>query len=288
MPDVRLQKALAEAGVGSRRYAEGLIAAGRVSVEGSPARLGIRVDPARQSILVDGQPLAPRPATVWLALHKPRGVTSTVWDPHAASTVLDLVPREVLAGAGRLYPVGRLDRDSEGLLLITNDGEWAQRVLHPGREVDREYAVGVRRPLSQEQGDRLLLGVELEEGRAYLLDLRPAGELETQALLRLLEADPPEPLVWYLATLGQGWKRQVRRMFAAVGAPVARLVRVRVGGLRLGALRSGEIRRLSDGEAARAARGRSSAGASPQAAARARHPGARGPRRGGAPREPGG
>jgi 23S rRNA pseudouridine2605 synthase len=281
---MRLQKALAEAGLGSRRYAEALIAAGRVTVEGLPARLGMRVDPRRQAILVDGQPLAARPATVWLALHKPRGVTSTVRDPHAASTVLDLVPREILAGAGRLYPVGRLDRDSEGLLLITNDGGWAQRVLHPGHEVEREYAVGLRRPLSQEQGDALLGGVELAEGWARLLDLRQAGDAETDALIRLLGTDPPEPLAWYVATLGQGWKRQVRRMFAAVGAPVARLVRVRIGGLRLGGLRAGEIRKLTDAEAGRVVRARGSATARTLAAPASR-PVPPGPERGGAAQE---
>ncbi len=251
MPGVRLQKALADAGVASRRAAESMIAAGRVTVDGASAGPGTVVDPERQSIEVDGQPLPARARPVYLALHKPRGVTSTVADRHAASTVVDLLPPDVVTAARRLYPVGRLDRDSEGLLLMTNDGDWSQRVLHPSHGVDREYAVGLREPLRAEQAWALLDGIDLEEGRAMLAALRPATRTETAALLEVLGADAPSDLSWYRATLRQGWKRQVRRMFAAVEAPVARLVRVRIGTVRLGGLRPGQVRRLAPAEAAR-------------------------------------
>ena len=250
MPVIRLQKALADAGIASRRHAEAIIAAGRVTVDGEIAATGLKVDPSTHAIAVDGRPLGAPAGTTCLALHKPPGVTSTVSDPHAATTVLDLVPREMLVSAGRLYPVGRLDRDSEGLLLLTNDGEWAQHVLHPRHQVEREYAVGLARPLATVQADALLGGVELEEGRTALLDLRPQTPTETGALLQLLGPQAPAGLAWYRATLGQGWKRQVRRMFGAVGAPVTRLVRVRIGTLRLGGLRPGQVRRLTRAEAA--------------------------------------
>ncbi len=250
MPVIRLQKALAEAGIASRRHAEAMIAAGRVTVDGEVATTGLKVDPSTQAIAVDGRPVSAPAGATCIALHKPLGVTSTVSDPHAVTTVLDLVPSEMLASAGRLYPVGRLDRDSEGLLLLTNDGEWAQRVLHPRHQVEREYAVGLARPLAAGQGEALLGGVELEEGRTALLDLRPQTPTETGALLQLLGPQAPAGLAWYRATLGQGWKRQVRRMFGAVGAPVSRLVRVRIGTLRLGGLRPGQVRQLTRTEAA--------------------------------------
>ncbi|MDA8204348.1 MAG: pseudouridine synthase [Chloroflexi bacterium] len=250
MPPVRLQKVLADAGVASRRRSEELISGGRVRVDGATATLGMRVDPGSQRVEVDGKPLPTRAPPVHLAMHKPAGVTSTVSDRHAARTVLDLVPPGLVPTGTRLYPVGRLDRDSEGLLLVTNDGGWAQRVLHPSHEVEREYAVATSRPLSTRQAEALLEGIELEEGTAALLDLRPATRTETGALVQLLDPPPPLGLTWYRATLAQGWKRQVRRMFAAVGAPVERLVRVRIGTLRLGGLPVGRIRRLTAAETA--------------------------------------
>ena len=250
MPASRLQKVLADAGVASRRRSEQLIAEGRVHVDGATATLGMSVDPETQRIEVDGRSLPAHHPLVHLAMHKPAGVTSTVSDRHAATTVLELVPPVLVPPGARLYPVGRLDRDSEGLLLLTNDGEWAQRVLHPSHEVEREYAVATPRPLTRQQAEALLDGVELEEGVAALLELRPATRTETGALAQLLDPPPPPELAWYRATLAQGWKRQVRRMFAAVGAPVARLVRVRIGTLRLGGLASGRVRALSEGESA--------------------------------------
>ena len=244
MPIERLQKVLAAAGIASRRSAESLIAAGRVTVDGRVARLGEQVDADTARIEVDGRVIGGAAASVHLALHKPVGVTSTVHDPHATETVLQLLPTAFVSDGARLYPVGRLDRDSEGLLLLTNDGPWAERVLHPRYGVDREYAVGVRSWLTSEQRAALEGGIDLEEGRAAFANrLRPASQTETAQLLAVLE--PPAPgLVWYRVVLRQGWKRQVRRMFGAVGMPIARLVRVRIGAVRLGELGSGRYRRL--------------------------------------------
>lgn len=229
----RLQKVLADAGVASRRASEALIAAGRVTVDGVVATVGLKVDPAAVSIAIDGRPLTLRAHPhVYVALDKPGGVTSTTADRHADLTVLDLVPVDVRRRAGRLYPVGRLDQDSEGLILLTNDGAWTERLLHPSHGVEREYAIGVGRPLTPAELHALEDGVELEEGVGQVALLRPMTIAETTRLVERL--DPrPGPLAWYRGTLRQGWKRQVRRMFAALGVPVERLVRVRFGTVRL-------------------------------------------------------
>jgi len=246
MAPERLQKVIAAAGVASRREAERLIAAGRVTVDGRVAAIGESVEPGRVRIAVDGRAVGAPPPPIHLVAHKPLGVTSTTRDRYAATTVLDLVPRD-LAGAGRLYPVGRLDRDSEGLILLTNDGDWAERVLHPRYGVEREYAVGLPTPLAEQQVTALEAGIPLEEGLATVRHLRPMTGPEIRALREVLDPVPPE-LAWYRATLRQGWKRQLRRMFAATGAPISRLVRVRLGPVRLGSLRSGEVRSLGPGE----------------------------------------
>jgi 23S rRNA pseudouridine2605 synthase len=245
MPAERLQKVLAAAGVASRRASEALIAAGRVTVDGRVARLGDQVDPTVSVVEVDRRPIGASAAPVHLALHKPAGVTSTVRDRHAERTVLDLLPTALVPDGTRVYPVGRLDLDSEGLLLVTNDGAWADRVLHPRHGVEREYAVALAAPLSDEQRAAIDRGIELDEGLALLAHpLRSATPIEVRRLAALL-APPSDPsLTWYRATLRQGWKRQLRRMFAAVGAPIARLVRVRIGPLRIDELPSGRARRL--------------------------------------------
>ena len=248
---MRVQKALADAGIASRRGADALVAAGRVTVNGEIAAPGPRVDPARDALAVDGRPVVPAGRRTYLARHKPAGGTSTGHDRHAEQTVLDLVPAE-LRGV-RLYPVGRLDKDSEGLLLLTDDGDWTQHLLHPRYRVEREYAVGLRRPLDPTQSARLSEGIELDEGLARLDGLRQATRLEAARL-----DGRGAPLAWYHAVLTQGWKRQLRRMFAAVGAPVARLVRVRIGTLRLGDLAAGSVRPLTSAERDRLATTRSS------------------------------
>jgi 23S rRNA pseudouridine2605 synthase len=243
MPAERLQKVLAAAGVASRRGAESMIAAGRVTVDGRVATLGTQADPDRSIIAVDGRVIGAAAAHAYLLLHKPPGVTSTTRDRHASSTVLDLVPTALVPDGARIYPVGRLDQDSEGLLLLTNDGDWADRVLHPRNGVEREYALGLDRPLERDQVDALQKGIRLEEGVATLGGPRPMTSVEVQRLVGLMRP-PPRDLVWYRATLTQGWKRQLRRMFGAVGAPVDRLVRVRIGPVRVDGLRSGSVRPL--------------------------------------------
>ena len=243
MPAERLQKVLAASGVASRRASEVLIAAGRVTVDGKAATLGMQVDPERAVIAVDGRVIGAASALEYLLLHKPAGVTSTTRDRHASRTVLDLVPTALLPEGARLYPVGRLDQDSEGLLILTNDGGWSDRVLHPRHGVEREYAIGLRTSLTAEQVSGLKGGIALDEGHATLTGLRPTTALETSRLVPLLDP-PPGDLVWYRAILAQGWKRQLRRMFGAVGAPIDRLVRVRIGPVRIDDLRSGRARRL--------------------------------------------
>jgi 23S rRNA pseudouridine2605 synthase len=250
MPAERISKVLASVGLASRRAADDLVAAGRVTVDGRPALLGERVDPAVQAITVDGRPVAaPNAPAVYLAMHKPSGVTSTVRDRHAARTVVDLVPPDLRAGA-RLYPVGRLDQDSEGLILLTNDGEWAEHVLHPRFGVEREYAVGLARMLTREQADALEGGIELDEGVATVTGLRAQTRTEDRRLADLIEP-PARDLVWVRVTIHQGWRRQLRRMFGQAGAPVRRLVRVRIGTLRLDPLAAGDVRPLTPAEVRR-------------------------------------
>ncbi|HEU0243866.1 MAG TPA: pseudouridine synthase [Candidatus Limnocylindrales bacterium] len=255
MPAERISKVLAAAGVASRRGADELVAAGRVLVDGRPAQLGERVDPETQAIELDGRAIpgaAAMARPIYLALHKPAGVTSTTRDRHAATTVVDLVPPELSRGA-RLYPVGRLDQDSEGLILLTNDGDWAEHVLHPRYGVEREYAVALSRMLNRDQAEALEGGVELAEGMATLRGLRAQTRTEDRRFHDLLEPEPDPSLAWVRCTIHQGWKRQLRRMFAGVGAPVRRLVRVRIGTLRLDDLATGDVRPLTAAEVRRLA-----------------------------------
>ena len=269
MPAERLQKVLAAAGVASRRAAEDLIAAGRVTVDGKRATPGMQADPETAVIAVDGRVIGAAAAHAYLVLHKPTGVTSTTRDRHADTTVLDLVPTALVPDGARLYPVGRLDLDSEGMLLLTNDGAWADRVLHPRHGVEREYALALAVPLEGDQVDRLRAGIELDEGLATLGNLRRMTAIEVTRLDELLRPVPPTDLVWYRATLAQGWKRQLRRMFGAVGAPIHRLVRVRIGPVRIDGLRSGGVRPLKAPEVrglgAGGGRSRAAAAAGPPA-----------------------
>jgi 23S rRNA pseudouridine2605 synthase len=249
MPEERIQKVLANAGVASRRASEALVAAGRVRVDGRTPSIGQRVDPAAAVIEVDGVAVGVGVGRTYVALHKPAGVTSTTRDRHAETTVLDLIPTAFVPDGTRLYPVGRLDLDSEGLLFLTNDGEWAERVLHPRFGVQREYAVGVGVELTPEQQKDVAAGIRLEEGLARLAaPLRPASAGETRHLAETLDPAPDGALVWYRAVLTQGWKRQLRRMFAALGVPIVRLARVRIGSVWLGDLPSGRARALKEPE----------------------------------------
>lgn len=246
MPRERLQKLIASSGLASRRGGEAMIRAGRVVVDGRPAILGESVDPELQRVIVDGKPLPVQrePRSYWL-LNKPAGVVSTVQDPHAEKTVIDLMP--VDARIARIYPVGRLDEDSEGLLLLTDDGDWAQLLLHPRYGVEREYAVGLARALNRGQKETLLAGIQLEEGTARVDHIDEMTPAQVRKLADLLAPPHPE-LRWYRVTLAQGWKRQIRRMFEVVGQPVRRLVRVRVGTLKMTDLRAGQSRRLTSDE----------------------------------------
>jgi 23S rRNA pseudouridine2605 synthase len=186
MPAERLQKVLAAAGVASRRAAESMIAAGRVTVDGRVAGPGTQADPDRSIIAVDGRVIGSAAAHAYLVLHKPAGVTSTTQDRHALTTVMDLVPTALVPDGARLYPVGRLDQDSEGMLLLTNDGAWADRVLHPRHGVEREYALGLERALDAEQVAALQNGIRLDEGLATLGGLRAMTGVEVERLAKLL------------------------------------------------------------------------------------------------------
>ena len=222
----RLQKLLSAAGVCSRRTAEGYIQAGRVTVNGIPAALGAKADPDRDDVRLDGRPLAPRGGTVCLLLNKPRGYVTTLSDEKGRKTVADLV-RDC---GVRVYPVGRLDLDSEGLLLMTNDGDLAQRLTHPGREAEKTYRVWVRGPVE---------GAAERLGR--LTDLE--GEAIRPARVELLSRGPEKARL--AVTIHEGKNRQVRRMCAACGLTVERLRRVREHTLELGTLPPGKWRRLS-------------------------------------------
>ena len=251
MPEERIQKVLANAGVASRRASDALVAAGRVRVDGRTATIGERVDPLASIIEVDGIPVGIGVAKAYVALHKPAGVTSTTADRHAETTVLDLVPTALVPDGTRLYPVGRLDQDSEGLIFLTNDGDWAETVLHPRFGVEREYAIGLGAPVTDEQARRLAPGIRLTEGLAATVGpIRTMPRKDVVELAAVLDPSPDAGLSWYRAVLRQGWKRQLRRMFGAVDAPIYRLVRIRIGPVRLGTLRSGRSRRLSAKEIA--------------------------------------
>ena len=223
----RLHKFLSQAGVASRRRCEELIAAGRVKVNGETVSLpGSRVDPEHDRVEVDGRPVTLPPGHVYWLLNKPAGYVSTVHDPQGRPTVVDLVNQ-----AQRLYPVGRLDQDSEGLLLLTDDGELTQRLTHPSYEHEKEYEVLVRGRPAESALQRLRSGIELEEGVTSAADvtvMRP-------------EADG----TWLRFVLHEGRKRQLRRMCEAVGHPVRRIIRVRMGPLRLGDLAPGRYRPLT-------------------------------------------
>ena len=191
---------------------------------------------------------------IYLALHKPAGVASTVQDRHAPRTVLDLVPAELARGA-RLYPVGRLDQDSEGLILLTNDGDWAERVLHPRYGVEREYAVGARPAADARAGPGARGAAWSSRGRGHgraCCAARPTPRTGGSRTSWSPSRTPASPGSG--STIHQGWKRQLRRMFGEVGAPVRRLVRVRIGTLRLDTMASGDVRPLSQAEVRRLAR----------------------------------
>lgn len=235
----RLQKVLARAGIGSRRACDELIADGRVLVNGEPARLGQRVDVAHDVVLIDGAPVGIMPGLVYYLLNKPEGVITTASDPEGRPTVLDLLP-----AVPRVFPVGRLDANTSGLLLMTNDGELAQIVSHPSHGIEKEYLAEVEGDPSPRALRQLREGVEIEPG----VVTQPA---------RVARRGPGVVRV----VIHEGRNRQVRKMCEAIGHPVRRLVRTRIGPISDSHLQPGEYRELTQTEvrelAMEAASGRS-------------------------------
>jgi len=239
-PDgIRLQKVLAQAGVASRRAAEELIAAGRVSVDGKVVReMGRRVDPERAVVHVDGSRVVVREDLVHLVLNKPRGMLSTMADDRGRPCVGDLVAergdgdgRSPAAPRARLFHVGRLDADTEGLLLLTNDGDLGHRLMHPSFEVAKTYLAEVVGQVPRDLGRRLRTGVDLEDGPVAVDSFRMVDSHAGRSMVELV--------------LHEGRKHVVRRLLDEVGHPVQRLVRTAVGDVRLGEQRPGRIRPLT-------------------------------------------
>jgi len=230
MAEERLQRALARAGYGSRRTCEALIVRGSIRVNGKVATLGDKVDPARDRVSLDGAPVNLDPEVRYLKLNKPAGVVTTMRDPHGRPDIRGLLPTE----GPRVFPVGRLDRETEGLLLLTNDGDLGNRLLHPSFEIEKEYLVEVTGTPTPGLLRRVRSGVELEDGPARARSVRLVDARGGRAQL--------------VVVMTEGRKREVRRLLAAIGLPVDRLVRVRVGPVRLGRLRPGQMRDLTTDE----------------------------------------
>jgi pseudouridine synthase len=230
VPEERLQRALARAGYGSRRASEELIQQGRVTVDGSVATLGDRVDPAVTKVEVDGVEVNLDPNVRYFAFHKPVGVVTTMRDPQGRPDLRAYLPSE----GPRVFPVGRLDRESEGLLLLTNDGELANRLLHPRYGVEKEYLAEVRGGPTARHAARLRAGVDLDDGPA------------TARRARVVDARGDRGAL--LVVMTEGRKREVRRMLAAVDLPVVRLIRLRIGPVRLGRMAPGTLRELTHDE----------------------------------------
>ncbi|HKT34561.1 MAG TPA: pseudouridine synthase [Nitrospira sp.] len=229
---VRLQKLIAGTGLASRRKAEEMIAAGRVMVNGKTVtEFGTKVDPTRDHVKVDGKHLSAAQPFVYLMLNKPKNVVSTLDDPGGRTTVKDY-----LRGVSvRVFPVGRLDFDSEGLMLLTNNGDLAQAMLHPRYHVPRTYLIKVKGVLTDDEIRSLEQGVSLEDGMTGPAQVKKVRKVEANS--------------WLEITIREGRKHQVRRMLEAVGHPVIKLLRIRMGSLSLGDLQPGEFRFLTDREA---------------------------------------
>ena len=226
----RLQKILAAAGVASRRGAEEIIAAGRVTVNGVTAGLGDSAQPGKDRILLDGEPLEAPGEKLYLALHKPRGFVTTLHDERDRKCVALLV-EDV---GTRVFPVGRLDKDSEGLLLLTNDGAFANAVAHPARHVAKTYRVTVRPGVNEDQLNQLATGIDIE------------GRLTAPAKVRVLDQQPGRVVLEMV--LYEGRNREIRKMCEALGLEVARLKRTAIGPVRLGMLQQGKHRELTKEE----------------------------------------
>lgn len=230
--DVRLQKFMADCGVASRRKCEELIQNGKVRVNGHPAKLGDKVDPKKDVVTLRGKRLV-RPGgsgPVYLVLNKPRGYVTTVHDEFGRKTVMDLVSDV----PGRIYPVGRLDRDSEGLLLMTNDGNFANAIMHPRHHFAKVYRVTVRPPVTDEALEQMRAGMDL-------------GDYKTQpCAVTVMQTEENRVVLEFV--IYEGKNRQIRRMCEAAGLEIARLKRVSIGSIKLGGLAVGKYRMLSEQE----------------------------------------
>lgn len=228
---IRLQKILADRGIASRRKAEEIIEEGRVTVNGVVATLGDKADPEKDHIKLDGKLLTQPPGPkAYLMLHKPKNVLTTLDAEETRPTVRNLLGKV----KERVYPVGRLDFDSEGLLLLTNDGELAHAVMHPSRKMPKTYSVKIKGVLEEKDFEKLRRGIRLDDGMTAPAEVKPLEVLKQNS--------------WIEITIYEGRKRQIRRMLQAVGHPVIRLIRTRIDGVKLDALAPGQMRRLSNSE----------------------------------------
>lgn len=229
---VRLQKYMADCGIASRRKSEELIAAGKVKVNGKTAKIGDKVDPKRDQVTVDGRKVRKDQEARYIMLHKPRGFISTMSDEMDRKCVAQLV-----ADVGtRVYPVGRLDRDSEGLLLFTNDGEFANNMTHPSKHVSKIYRVTIRPDITDEQVAQMMAGILIDGKKTLPADVRVLQKYEDRTVLEV--------------TLCEGRNRQIRKMCEALGLEVARLKRTAIGSVKLGMLQQGKWRDLTPQEVA--------------------------------------
>ena len=230
---IRLQKFLSECGTASRRKAEELIAAGKVKVNGRPAQIGDKVDPKRDKVTVSGKRVIPENKKMYIMLNKPRGYVTTLKDEYDRKNVSELVK-----GAGvRLFPVGRLDRDSEGLLFLTNDGAFANDITHPSKHVNKTYSVTVRGGVDDEQIEEMSNGVLIDGRKTAPCDIFVTERKADRTHLRFI--------------ITEGRNRQIRKMCEAVGLNVIRLKRIEIAGVKLGGLKIGDWRELNEREMTR-------------------------------------
>lgn len=226
----RIQKILSEMGITSRRNAEEMIIAGRITVNGQIATLGMKADPAKDHIKVDRKLLIKPEPKVYLLLNKPKSVVTSLYDPEGRSTVKDFLKKIKY----RVYPVGRLDYDSEGLLLLTNDGDFANAILHPSKKIPKTYLVKVKGVLEEAEIDKLRTGVKLIDGFTAPAKVKKIGTTENNS--------------WIEMTMHEGRKRQIRRMLETIGHNVLKLKRIKINGIALGNLKPGEYRYLTPEE----------------------------------------
>ncbi|MBX3034426.1 MAG: rRNA pseudouridine synthase [Bdellovibrionaceae bacterium] len=229
---VRLNKLIADSGLASRRQADRLIEEGHVTVNGKRVfELGVKVDPAHDRVMVDGKPLKKQSQKLYLLFNKPLGVLTTMDDPHDRPTIADYLEKVPV----RVFPVGRLDWNSEGLILLTNDGDFANKVMHPSAEVTKTYLVKINGQARPDQIQKLLKGVTIIGGR-----------VAAKSIEKIRRPDGSDQYDWYKMVITEGKNRQIRQMFEKIGFDVMKLQRVAIGCLRLGSLRKGEVVFLND------------------------------------------